>query len=258
MANVRGDKPPILRSLRNFDARNILQDERPDAQAASAWLIPLVDTPRGHHARATSMGWANKSASVTWLHSSLAPSELANALNERTKAVLPDNYAVLLRCYDPRVLPEIRTVLDEPQSRQYWALDGQWAYVDRARTLRWINLPRMNDVDELSEPLALTQHQTDQLLAAAEVDTVMPELMRESPDAFLTIPHTERVGWSRRTLKLADQYELTSLADRVMFCVLTLELGSGFEEREPWIEPMRMVQKHQLTLLQAIEQATQK
>ena len=57
---------------------------------------------------------------------------------------------------------------------------------------------------------------------------------------------------------MADQFALEALADRVMFCVLTLELGVGFENSEQWASLMVKVKQRQLTLLQAIEQAIKK
>jgi hypothetical protein len=259
MANVHVDKRHVMSVIKAHESHNILGDERPDAQEASAWLLPLSRDTRGQRNWAATMAWADGSACTTWLHSALPASTLAHALTARTKAVLPDNYAVLLRSYDPRVLHELRAVLSEEQARCFWALSGQWAYVDRTRTLRSIELTLASGATATFEsPLELTQAQADQLLAAAEVDTVMPELVRESPEAFLAIPVAERAAFTRSTLRLADQFELTSFADRVMFGVLTLELGPGFEAREPWAPLMNQVKCHQLTLQKAIEQATRK
>jgi Domain of unknown function (DUF4123) len=256
MANVHSDMRQTLATIKSRQSFNILGDERPDAQEASAWLMPLSRDLHGQRDFAATLAWADNSACATWLHSALPPGTLADALNERTKAVLPDNYPVLLRCYDPRVLPELHAVLSNDQARRYWALSGQWGYLDRSRNFRSIELMPASESAAFEAPLALTQVQADQLLAAAEVDTVMPELVRESPDAFLALPVAERAAFTRRTLRLADQFELTALADRVMFCVLTLELGAGFEASEPWAPLMHKVKHHQLTLLQAIQKAT--
>lgn len=258
MANIHSDKKQILAAIKARQACNILGDERPDAEHASAWLMPLDRNTRGQRDFTDTMAWANSSACATWLHSSLPTPALAHALNERTKAVLPDDYRVLLRCYDPRVLPEIQAVLRADQAAGYWALDGQWAYVDRARTFRVIDLNPVRTSATFEAPLALTQPQADQLLAAAEVDTVMPELMRESPDAFMAVPIADRAAFTKRVLQVADQFALEALADRVMFCVLTLELGVGFESSEQWASLMAKVKHRQLTLLQAIEQALKK
>lgn len=258
MANIHSDKKQILATIKAHKAFNILGDERPDAQQASAWLMPLDRDARGQRDFAATMAWANSSACATWLHSTLPTHALVHALHERTKAVLPDDYRVLLRCYDPRVLPEIHAVLRGDQAAGYWALDGQWAYVDRTRIFRVIDLNPANRSATFEAPLALTQPQADQLLAAAEVDTVMPELMRESPDAFMAVPIADRAAFTKRTLQMADQFALEALADRVMFCVLTLELGAGFETSEQWAPLMTKVKHRQLTLLQAIEQATRK
>jgi hypothetical protein len=258
LANVRSDKRQTLATLHARQSHNILGDERPDAQEASAWLMPLGLDARGRRDFDVTLEWADQSACVTWLHSALPRDALAHALSDRTKAVLPDDYRVLLRCYDPRVLPEIQAVLHEDQAMRYWALSGQWAYVDRARTFRLIELAPASPLAVFEAPLTLTQLQADRLLAAAEVDTVMPELVRESPEAFLAVPVTDRVAMTRRMLQTADQFRLEALADRVMFCVLTLELGDGFESTAKWAAVMGKVKHRQLTLGQAIEQAIRK
>lgn len=258
MANVHADKRQVLARLKARQAHNILGDERPEAQEAGAWLMPLQRDKQGLRDFDDTLEWASRSACVTWLHSTLAPSALAHALNERTKAALPDDYHVLLRCYDPRVLPEIHAVLREDQAMRYWALGGQWAYVDRARTFCTIELPPTTEATAFDAPLNLTQHQADLLLAAAEVDTVMPELVRESPEAFLAVRVTDRVPMTRRMLKTADRLRLEALSDRVMFCVLSLELGEGFEDNPDWATAMDQVKNRQLTLLQAIEHVTRK
>jgi hypothetical protein len=258
MANIHSDKRQIMATIKARQAHNILGDARPDAQEASAWLMQLSRDPRGQRDFDATMEWSDSSACATWLHSALPTHVLAHALNERTKAVLPDDYRVLLRCYDPRVLPEIHAVLREEQAERYWELSGQWGYVDRARTFRLVELTPASESAAFEAPLVLTQPQADQLLAAAEVDTVMPELVRESPDAFLALPVTDMAAFTKRTLQKADQFRLETLADRVMFCVLALELGEDFEASGEWALLMPKVKSRQLTLLRAIEQATRK
>lgn len=255
MANVHSDRHRVMSVIKARESHNILGDERPEAQEASAWLMPVSRDLRGQRDWAATMAWADSSACATWLHSDMPVSTLARALTERTKAELPDNHPVLLRFYDPRVLPELRAMLSAEQAAGFWALSGQWAYVDRTRTLRLVELTPASVSVNFESPLNLTQAQADQLLAAAEVDTVMPELVRESPEAFLAIPVTERADFTRGALRRADHFGLTSLADRVMFGVLTLELGAGFEAHGPWGPLMNQVKHHRLTLQQAIEQA---
>lgn len=258
MANIHSGKRQMLAMLQSRQAHNILSDERPDAQEACAWLMPISRDARGERDFAETMALGDGSACVTWLHSAWSPLALAKALNARTKAALPDHYMVLLRCYDPRVLPEIHGVLNNDQALRYWALNGQWGYVDRARKFQLIELTPASEANAFEPPLILSQLQADQLLAAAEVDTVMPELVRESPDAFLALPVGERAAFTKRTLRLADQYGLEALADRVMFGVLTLELGADFQSNEKWAPWMDKVKHRQLSLRQAIQQAISK
>jgi hypothetical protein len=169
---------------------------------------------------------------------------------------LPDNYPILLRHFDPRVLHELVSVLNDEQAETFWALDGVWAYVDRARQLKTISLHKADPLKRFEAPLSLSQSQADQLLAAAEVDRVMPELIREASEQFLAIAPLERVPFTRTWLKQADDFQLTSFADRVLLAVLALKLGSDFLTQPKWQPLAVSLKKKQITLLQAIKQAS--
>lgn len=256
MANVHSEKRQVLKRLRASGALNILADNRPEAEAAIPWLLPLSSHASAKRDFKLTLDLANESACVTWLASDLPPQALAQALNERTQAELPDHYRILLRCYDPRVLPELHGVLDEVQAEQFWGLAGQWCYVDRAKQFNHIELHIPSRETVFEPPLQLTQKQTDQLLAAAEVDQVMPELVRESPNAFLAIAPQERAVLTRQALSKANDYRLESFPDRVVFCILRLELGEDFDQSGKWPLLMRQVTARELTLTQAVTQAT--
>lgn len=256
LANVLGDKQSLLRKLQNSGAYNVLGDDRPEAAEALPWLWPLSGTADKADRFELTLKWATQSACVTWLTSRLPARQLCHALERRTQAELPDNYPILLRHFDPRVLHELGSVLNEQQAETFWALDGVWAYVDRAKQFKTIELPREDSLKQFETPLHLSQLQADQLLAAAEVDRVMPELIREVPEEFLAIAPLERVPFTRQWLKQADELQLTSFADRVLLVVLALKLGKDFltlPKWQPLVHPLK--QKH-ITLLDAIKQAT--
>lgn len=256
MANVHSEKRLVLKKLRASGALNILADNRPEAEIAIPWLLPLASQASAKRDFKLTLDLANQSACVTWLASDLPPQALAQALNERTQAELPDHYRIMLRCYDPRVLPELEAVLDEDQAERFWGLKGQWCYVDRTKQFKRIELHVPSQDAVFEPPLLLTQEQTDQLLAAAEVDQVMPELVRESSNAFLAIAPKERAVFTRQALNKATEYRLESFPDRVVFCILQLELGEDFDQSGKWPLLMRQVTARELTLTQAVTQAT--
>lgn len=256
LANVRGDKRALLRKLQSSDAINVLGDNRPEAEEALPWLWPLHGSTNDANRFELTLKWAAQSACVTWLSSRLPEHQLCHGLERRTQAELPENYPILLRHFDPRVLQELVSVLNDEQAETFLTLDGVWAYVDRARRFKTISLPKADPLKRFEAPLRLSQLQADQLLAAAEVDRVMPELIREAPEQFLAIAPLERVPFTRTWLKQADDLQLTSFADRVLLALLALKLGSDFLSLPKWRPLVVPLQQKQITLLQALKQAT--
>lgn len=255
LANFLGDKQWVLHQVQGSGALNVLGDNRPEAAQALPWLWSLSGSADDAKRFELTLKWAAQSACVTWLSSRLPAHQLCHALEQRTQAELPDNYPILLRHFDPRVLPELVSGLDKGQAETFWVLDGVWAYVDRAKQFQTISLLEPHKFPPFEPPLTLTQAQADQLLAAAEVDRVMPELIREAPEQFLAMAPVQRVPYTRTWLKQADALELTSFSDRVLLVVLALQLGSGFLEQANWQPMVSRIKQKQITLLQAIKQA---
>ncbi|MDE2433854.1 MAG: DUF4123 domain-containing protein [Burkholderiales bacterium] len=257
LANLHEQRLAALQVLMNCGAQNILRDARPDAQEAGVWLAELPTLPhRGFSITLDqSIAWAKQSACVTWLKSDLPPDALSERLHQRTFAELPDHYAVLLRFFDPRVLPELKTALNAEQARSWWTLGHSWAYVSRARQFETISLFQSVQ-DSFNAPLHLSQQQFDQMLAASEVDQVMPELVREVPNQFLSLDPVQRVPFTRAWLNQANELNLTSFADRVLLTVLALKLGIDFLTQPQWQALLDPIKEGKITLLQAVKQAT--
>lgn len=234
----------------------ILQDARPQAARATPWLLPLgAPNEQGTERLTRTLNWAQHGPCVTWLASHLPVHDLAARLRQRTQAQLPQNHPVLLRCYDPRVLPELHRALRPAQAESYWALGHTWAYLDRTQQVQTIALEKAPDIDLFEPPLQLDQSQFEVLLAASEVDSVMPELAREAPDAFLALPADQRTAFTRRCLKLADDWGVQAFAQRVMVGVLALKLGEDFHRQAAWAPWINQLKQGKIDLIQTIEKA---
>jgi hypothetical protein len=250
------DVNQVLRQIRAVGALPILDDARPEALRASPWLVPLSHcTDANRKIVAASMGWAFRGPCVTWLSSPLQLQELASRLRQRTEAMLPERQPVLLRCYDPRVLPELHQVLQQGQADTYLALGHTWVYLDRAQQLQTINLRSAPDADAFEAPLILGVDQFKALLDASEVDSVMPELAREAPAAFLALPSDQRAAFTQRCLKLADDWQVHAFAQRVMVGVLALSLGEDFHLQATWAPWIAQLKQGRINLIQAIDKA---
>lgn len=248
-----------LRQIRAAGAVSVLGDPRPQAEMATPWLVPLKDHQGLNRLLlGTTLDWAMRGPCVTWLSSSLSAHHLADRLRQRTEAMLPQNQPILLRCYDPRVLPELHKALRADQSSSYWALGHAWAYLDRVREMKGIALSTAPDRDVFAAPLYLDQDQFESLLDASEVDSVMPELAREATDAFLALLPDQRASFTKRCLKLADEWRVQAFAQRVMVGVLALKLGEGFHQQKSWAPWIAQLTQGRIDLIQAIEGATAK
>lgn len=257
MAGIGDDRAAAkaLRTFKGAQAISVLGNRGSDAERAVPWLLRA-----NHHAddrwlRATAQ-WAAHDPCLTWVASPLQPDDLAARLRARAEALLPDDYAVLLRYFDPRVLPVLQHVLTEEQADAWWALGHSWAYLDRAMSLQCMALTLPSADDTLAVPLRLDQAQVDTMLSASEIDRVMPELVREVPDAFLERPTAERIAFTRRCLALADQWNVHPFAHRVMVGVLALKLGENFHQEHQWRPWIERLQQGGMSLVDVIKHAT--
>ncbi|MED5618257.1 DUF4123 domain-containing protein [Ideonella sp. BN130291] len=254
LANLRKTAAAALDRLRYNNGICLLGDLRQEAQLASPWLVEVAA-----HTSAPLLHWtlelARQHSAVTWMHSPLAPFALAHRLRARTETALPDGEAMLLRYFDPRVLPALESLLEPAQRASYLAVGSAWFHLDRGRTLLRIELAGASSPDPFAPPLRLTDKQFSGLLHAAEVDSVMPELVRQVPQTFLAMPAADRVSFTRRWLARADELKLTQHPDRVALCVLAARLEDGFDKRPPWAELLQAVQGQRITLAQAMDRA---
>ena len=256
LANLHHQPAKALQLIRARSGRSILQDDRDQAALASPWLVSLTCDDIGRAMLEQTLVWAGQSACVTWLESSLSLDEFAQRLHERTKAELPDAYSVLLRFYDPRVLPELHAVLGDDSTGFFKTLGRTWVYVGRDQCVRSIKLSGESEEDGFSPPLHLDAVQFAALLAASEVDAVMPELAREAPEGFMALPPERRAVLTRRCLALADDWHLQAFAHRVMVGVLALKLGEDFYQQPAWVPWIEQLRQGKINLIQAIERAT--
>lgn len=261
MASMPQEPPAAqaLRQIRAAGAVSVLGDPRPQADMATPWLVPLKDH-QGLNRKllGTTLDWALRGPCVTWLSSSLSAPHLAERLRQRTEAMLPQNQPILLRCYDPRVLPELHKALHADQASSYWALGHTWVYLDRTREMKGIALSPAPDRDVFAAPLYLDQEQFESLLDASEVDSVMPELAREATDAFLALSPDQRASFTKRCLTLADGWRVQAFAQRVMVGVLALKLGEDFHQHKSWAPWIAQLTQGRIDLIQAIEGAMAK
>lgn len=256
LANLPTEARRLQREFQATNAQCLLGDVALATQLASPWLVPLPTRQTSISPFRASADLAFRSAAVSWLRSELPLPELARRLHARTHARLPDRYDVLLRHFDPRVLPVLHDVLTAHQQAAFFALGLRWHYLDRESSPCSISLSTAPAVDAFSAPLQLDDGQAGELLDAAEIDAVMPELAKEAPDRFLALGDgAARFRFTRHWLGRAKHWKLEPFSQKVVLCMLALNLGERFDERAPWQPALAAVAEGRMTLTDAVEQA---
>jgi len=249
--------PDMVAQIRKGCAVSVLQDERPQALHATPWLLPLLDGSSVHsRLLSRTVEWALRGPAVTWIISPLSRDALAQRLRLRTEAEMPGNQPILLRHFDPRVLPEVLQVLHQPQREAFLSMGAEWLYLDRTHALQSIALVNAEEVDPFESPWLMDDHQFAALLAASEVDQLMPELARAAPIEFMRLSAAQRVEMGRQALKLATSWHLTGLADQTTVGLLLLKLGEGFHLQPNWAPWVKEMVQRRMGLIRAIERAT--
>ena len=248
-----------VRRFEATEARCILGDLRLAAREASPWLLRLTLSEQ----RFVNLDWtvefAHERSAVTWLLSEATLDDLAHRLRSRTEAVLPGAHGVLLRYFDPRVLPVLHDVLDERALADFFSVGHAWQYLDRAGSLQTIamtqTMTQRGDADPFVAPMRIDDAQFAALLAASEIDSVMPELAREMPDAFLALAPIERVRLAEQWLRRADAWRVEAFPERVLLCLLGLRLGETVVRDPRWVEAFANIAEGRSTVLEAIGHA---
>lgn len=253
----RSDAERTLKKVRSMQGISILNDGREEAASAIPWLIPLAPDGARQLLLEQTLDWSHRGPCVTWLSSGLELHDLAQRLQRRSQAELPEAYPILLRYFDPRVLPELHTVLHGTEAAAgFWSVGQDWVYPGRDQRHYRIPLSVAPQVDLFEEPLQLSTPQFQALMTASEADQVMPELAVEAAMPFMAMPADQRFPFTRRCLKLADAWHVESFAQRVMVCVLALKLGEDFHQQASWAPWIRQLREKRINLIQAIEGAT--
>lgn len=254
LANLHQRAESALLRLQQGQGVCLLGDVRREAQLASPWLMQVpADMDSAE------LGWtvslACRHSAVTWLCSPRSMAELASELRRRTEAQLPDRERVLLRYFDPRVLHVLNEVLDDAQHRQFFQLGSGWWLLDRQQQLTRLTKRSGEQASEFVPPLQLSDSQFARMLRAAELDSVMPELVRQVPQEFLQLSPPERVTFTQHWLAKADDFGIEQYPDRVALCILAARLGQDFDLADPWVGLFERVAGGAMTMAQAIEQA---
>lgn len=191
-------------------------------------------------------------SSVVLIASPLNIEELARRLKLRLDAMLPDDMAIMLRFFDPRVFEELSKVLLPEQKELFLSVGYQWWYIDRRGQLQNVASVFL-DSDMFEPPLVLDDDQESALIDASEPDQVAQMLTTSTPNEYTALQSHARFDFVQRHMKAARDLNIAATHELAFYCALALMYGEDFAAKPDWHTTLQEVKKGQITLQQAVE-----
>lgn len=192
--------------------------------------------------------WAN---GMMLLRTPLSLTDLRDRLRLRTEAVLPDNFRVLLRYFDGRVLPTLLSSLPAPQRKVFLCCAKEWHYVDRHGDLQTVADVQFESDDSFDPPLKLDDKQQAVLLQASETDAVIDQLHRHMQFDEPPPSQYQRVA---PLVDSARSYGIKDTPHIAMFCLIGLQEDSEFHKQPDWSPLLAKVKAGAVTFPQVLDQ----
>lgn len=166
------------------------------------------------------------SSSVMMLVSSLDLTCLARELGKRLHITLTGDVEAMLRFFDPRVFESLLNILTREQIEDFLGVVSSWHYVDRSgRIAQATNT--YGAIKPTSKPVALSQEQEDDLLAASEIDQILNSLRSSIPDPFSEIPRESQFGFVSESVIEARSKKIGSVLQMSLYTMIRLFYVKG-------------------------------
>lgn len=186
------------------------------------------------------------------IESDLSLPALADELTTLCEALLPDDYEVLLRYFDTRVLAVLTQVMTPQQSVQFFSCARRWQYADRLGKWVQVDVGDARVETAASSHLVLSAAQQNALIQAGEADAVIDLLLRNKIEPLLDMPFPERHPTICRLIETAAGWGLSATADLAAYCSLALLRGVRFDKVEPWSSQLALVKRGDLKFSDAL------
>ena len=159
--------------------------------------------------------------------------EVVENLRQFVDVRLDDGTEMVMRFYDPRILPFWLEGLPDEYARHLGAALSQWLYWGADWELRVSEFasaaPQATSSPTVAFPVRLSAEREAQLVDASVPHLMMSRLRSEDPDALSKLPHAVRYGFLRQQLDRAKAHGLNGMSDLETYCGLAVTLGPRFD-----------------------------
>lgn len=182
---------------------------------------------------------------------------LTDSLAPFVNIELSDGQEMLMRFFDPRVLPFWfdAILLTYKQALTNYAL--RWFYWDSGLVLQELALfPPFGEPQETPFPMRLSQQQETSLLDACYPFTLIERFRKEDPEALANVPVAMRYAFFKDQLLRCLGYGLEGAPAIEGYCSLAMRLGADFD-KHPLIAPAMSAVADGASLQEALASITE-
>jgi hypothetical protein len=236
--------------------RNLLKENAACLDGASPLAIDitgLFQRPQPSHALSAFFNDAKWACAISVVCSALPFDVAVAALRLRCDATLPEDYAVVLRYFDTRILPSLMNVLEANQRDGFLAMASRWLYLNREGLWTRMEPEQADHKGDDLLPLKLTLDQQNALMRACEADTVLALLQEERCSQLLPLPPPEQYRRVQPLVQQANEHGITATSDLILFCKMAFYRQEQKVDDVQWREGLHAVREGKQTLLAMLE-----
>lgn len=213
------------------NGRSLLARAEHDAAAVGPLLFELTRDQLANNKPDTLLDFLNGQSAGSFILSQLDAASLAHRLQNLLDVLLDDGSDMLMRFFDPRVLPFWLAIL-EPSYQTYVAQTmQQWMYWGADFSLQTqVFTPHAQEEMAAKFPMQISSKQEQTLLDACAPWTMIERFRSESVSALASLPVSQRYAFFAQQLQRAQAYGLQGQGDLEAYCSLAIECSPLFDE----------------------------
>lgn len=191
----------------------------------------------------------------TLLTSSASIDQLAIHLGQYTHTMLTTQDAVVIRFYDPRILPRFVEILSEVQRSHFLQPVAKWWYVGRDGHMHFIK-GMSSSVPEAVQAFALTQEQEDALSTVSLPDRIINALRDDFEEQFTQRTEYALYQDTKTMIEAAMKFGIETWGDLRLFCACGFASAPEFYKHPKSMLILKDVQEKQVTFGEAIKEVS--
>lgn len=213
------------------NGHSLLARSAHDAEAVGPLLFELTRDQLTSNEPDTLLDLVNGQSAGSLILSHLDEASLAHRFQNLLDVLLDDGSDMLMRFFDPRVLPIWLEIL-EPSYRRYVAQTmQQWMYWGADFSLQTQSFtPQAQEETAPKLPMQISSKQEQRLLDACAPWTMIERFRTESASALISLPVSLRYAFFAQQLNRAQAYGLQGQGDLEAYCSLAIECSPLFDE----------------------------